>query len=191
MRRACKTLANCLTASRMVAALVVLLAAFLGDPQAHLLWVIALVVTAWTTDMFDGWLARHSGITDDTWLSRNDLFIDATLAAATLVFLTRVGWLAPVVLVGYVAGIGLLWLCWRSQWVWNGFNTGSHLIALGFLWQWAPQAAQLVLLCGGVVLGVGYRRVIQLGRTLSQAVRHALVATRLPHEQRPERASGQ
>lgn len=167
-----KVVADLLTGSRVVAAAVVLAAAFVGTPDDHLRWVAVLVIGAWTTDLFDGWLARRSGRANEGGIGRYDLPIDATLATATLIFLARLGWLPPLALLGYVALITVIWLVWRSHWVWNGFNTGSHLIALGSLLHLLPGLGQIVLAWGALMLAIGRNRLRQMWAEFRHARAH-------------------
>lgn len=157
-----KTLADVLTGGRFVAALVVFGVALLDSARAYLPWVAALVLLAWTGDLLDGWLARRSGQAGTTWLGNHDLAVDATLATASLIYLARIGWLASLVLVVYVGTALLLSLLLRTHWVWNGFNTGSHLLVLGSIVHIVPVLLYLVVAWLAIMAAVGHRRIAHL-----------------------------
>lgn len=174
-----KILADAFTGGRFVVALVVLAAAFVGEPAAHVPWVVALVVVAWTGDLFDGWLARRSGQAGSSWIGNHDLAIDASLAVVSLVYLVRLGWLSPAVLALYLGTMTLLWLLLRSHWIWNGFNTGSHLIALGSISQVIPGVGQLMLAWIAVMAVLGRGRAAQMLREIRTAFLDRLRPARL------------
>ncbi len=70
------------------------------------------VLAAWTTDALDGPLARRSGVTYQTWIGRNDLLIDLTVAVALLLFMRSAGLIHPVVTAAYLLFWGIiLWRC--------------------------------------------------------------------------------
>lgn len=157
-----KKVADLLTASRLVVALVVLVAAFGPAPDRSIAWVVPLVLLAWTGDLFDGWLARRSGQPGSTWIGKCDLPIDAALASATLVYLTRIGWLGLSVLVLYLIVALFLALLLRTHWVLNGYNTGSHLLALGSVLQILPGLNHVILASLTILAVLGRRRLGQI-----------------------------
>ncbi|HBY95662.1 MAG: hypothetical protein M5U01_25365 [Ardenticatenaceae bacterium] len=161
-----KTLADLLTGGRLAVAGVVLGGAFLGNARAYLPWIVPLVLLAWTGDLFDGWLARHSGRAATSWLGNHDLAVDASLATASLIYLARIGWLASLVLVVYLGTALLLSLLLRSHWVWNGFNTGSHLLVLGSILRILPGLLYVMLAWLAIATLVGHRRLATLAREL-------------------------
>lgn len=156
-----KLLADLLTGSRFVVALGVLLATWQGE-RALLPWIVGAVVLAWSGDMVDGWLARKGGPSPLAWVGQRDHEIDASLAAATLLFLWRVGLVSNWLLGLLLLGTFLIWLRVRSDWVWMSFNTGSHVVALTALSSVFPALVALIVGWGAMVALAGRQRSRQM-----------------------------
>ena len=96
-----KLLADILTVSRFFIATTIIALGFLQGAQA-LPVVIWLTIAAWTSDVLDGALARHSRVPRRTWIGEQDLIFDMVIGAALLVFMTATGfvniWLAAAYL---------------------------------------------------------------------------------------------
>ncbi|HSR48057.1 MAG TPA: CDP-alcohol phosphatidyltransferase family protein [Anaerolineales bacterium] len=109
-----KRLADALTAGRALLALVL---AGLSWPRGEeLLPVAALVLLAcWCTDLFDGALARRSGISEQTWIGSHDLEADALVSLGVLAYLVGSGYLALVYAMVYL----LLWAVIFQRWGWR------------------------------------------------------------------------
>jgi len=109
-----KRLADALTAGR--AALALTLAA-LGLPRGtDLLPAAAFILLAcWFTDLFDGALARRSGLQAHTWIGDHDLEIDVLVSLGLLVYLVGSGYLAPLYALAYL----LLWGLIFRRWGWR------------------------------------------------------------------------
>ncbi len=95
--------ADILTASRVLAAVVLVWLAFQGPGSLTAALVTGLL--AWMTDQLDGWAARRSDV--PTRLGRYDFIIDATLYGATLAYLGIAGFVPAWAVVAY-AVIGLI-----------------------------------------------------------------------------------
>lgn len=108
-----KRLADVLTAGRALLALVL---AALGRPGGEeLLPVAALVLLGcWCTDLFDGALARRSGVSEQTWIGSHDLEADVLVSLGLLGYLVGSGYLAPVYALVYL----LLWAVIFQRWGW-------------------------------------------------------------------------
>jgi len=112
-----KRLADWLTASRAVIALLILLLALEG--KRALPAVIFLILIGWTTDILDGTLARRAarrgeaqlGPGENTWLGEHDFTLDMIMVYASFVYLTAVGFVPPKWALGYtaVATVFILW----------------------------------------------------------------------------------
>jgi cardiolipin synthase len=109
-----KRLADGLTAGRALLALVL---AALGWPRGDELLPVAAVVllACWCTDLFDGALARRSGILGQTWIGSHDLEADVLVSLGLLAYLVGSGYLAPVYALGYL----LLWAVIFQRWGWR------------------------------------------------------------------------
>ncbi len=110
-----KRVADALTATRLVLALaILLLAIFAGHRPAGLLdAVFLLVLLGWTTDMFDGRLARKSA-SPKTFIGEADLAVDLTLDVAALVFFAASGYVPWVWAASYLGFAALLLLIWTN-----------------------------------------------------------------------------
>lgn len=163
MRISPKLLADVITLSRSVVAGGVLLLAWQANPDT-LPWTLGVVVLAWSGDMVDGWLARKGGSSPLAWAGRHDHEIDASLAAATLIYLWRIGMVSNWLLVLLLGVTLLVWLRLRSDWVWMSFNTGSHLVALTALAGSFPALVGIVVGWGALVAVAGRKRSRQMLR---------------------------
>lgn len=96
-----KLLADILTVSRVFLAAAIIGLGFLHAAEAlHV--VIWLTIAAWTSDVLDGALARHSRIPRRTWIGEQNLIFDMVVGAALLIYLAASGfmdiWLAAAYL---------------------------------------------------------------------------------------------
>lgn len=107
----------------------------------------ALVLVAWTSDVFDGPLARKSGVTEQTWVGRHDLVIDMLLALGLLCFMCCAGLIPPLVALMYV----LVWgaILWRYNCVTKPL--GAAFQGLIYVWFGLTLLARR-LLAGRVML---------------------------------------
>jgi phosphatidylglycerophosphate synthase len=80
-----------------------------GKPAlAQEIWIL---VVAWSTDMVDGRISRWSKNPRQTWLGKNDVYVDMFMAVTVLIYLVATG-LLPIAIVGIYL---LVWgaLFWR------------------------------------------------------------------------------
>jgi phosphatidylglycerophosphate synthase len=107
-----KTLADILTASRFGLAWVLLWLGIsrgaVGLPSA-----VVILIIAWTTDGFDGPLARKDPSRRHTWIGDHDLEIDMSVSLGVLTFLVLGGYLPAWIAVSYV--IVCLIMLWRVR----------------------------------------------------------------------------
>lgn len=105
-----KMLADTLTLSRLV-----LFCGFLWlgleDGSSRLPVAITLLILSWTTDSFDGPIARRSHGQVSTWLGDHDLEVDMLVSMGVLVFLLLSGFVEALLVSVYV----ILWalIFWR------------------------------------------------------------------------------
>ncbi|HHW57056.1 MAG TPA: hypothetical protein GXX15_05185 [Clostridia bacterium] len=84
---ALKIAANILTVGRAVIGVVIgLLGIFQG--RRALKTAVLLLITAWFSDVADGFLARSSKVTVKDWIGEHDLYADMTVSAGVLYYLT-------------------------------------------------------------------------------------------------------
>lgn len=107
----------------------------------------ALVLVAWTTDAFDGPLARKSGVTEQTWVGRHDLIIDVLLAVGLLGYLCSAGVIHPLTALIYLLVWGVI--LWRYGCVTKPL--GAAFQGLIYVWFGLVLLAQR-LLVGRVML---------------------------------------
>jgi len=105
-----KLLADILTVSRLFLASAIIGLGFLQGAEA-LSVVVLLTIAAWTSDVLDGALARHSWVPRHTWIGEQDLFFDMVIGAALLVYMAAVGFMNSWLAAAYL-GISVL-VFWR------------------------------------------------------------------------------
>ena len=105
-----KLLADILTVSRLFLASAIIGLGFLQGAEA-LSVVVLLTIAAWTSDVLDGALARHSRVPRHTWIGEQDLFFDMVIGAALLVYLAAAGYV-NIWLAGAYLGFSVL-VFWR------------------------------------------------------------------------------
>jgi cardiolipin synthase len=109
-----KVLADVLTATRSVLALVLVTLAWPNG--AEMLPVAALVLLAcWCTDLFDGALARRSGRVGSSWIGDHDLEVDVLVSLGLLTYLVGSGFVAWLYALAYL----LLWAVIFQRWKWR------------------------------------------------------------------------
>ncbi|MHB8779959.1 MAG: CDP-alcohol phosphatidyltransferase family protein [Candidatus Geothermincolia bacterium] len=109
-----KRAADALTSARlMIAAAIALVAAFAGRrPAGTMEVVLLLVLIGWTTDLFDGRLARKDASGIKTRIGESDLAVDVAMDIAALAFFASAGyipWLAAAAYFVLAATAILIW----------------------------------------------------------------------------------
>jgi hypothetical protein len=101
-----KKLADLLTASRALIAILIVALSLYGKQALPV--VVLLTIIGWTTDIFDGRLARRArsegspepSSTENTWLGEHDFLLDMMMVFSGLVYLTFSGFVSlPLALV--------------------------------------------------------------------------------------------
>jgi hypothetical protein len=107
-----KRLADLLTASRVLIALIFAWLSLVGARDSLMLAGF-LLLTSWTSDLFDGALARQSGA-GPTWIGDHDLEVDVAVSLGVLMYLVGAGFLEPTYAAVYILLWGLIF--WRWGW---------------------------------------------------------------------------
>jgi len=109
-----KTVADILTATRLLLAIFILLLGLLVGREA-LGTVMMVHLLAWTTDVLDGRLARRDISGKSTWWDDKDFSIDALLVLALFLYLTVSGFVVPWFSIIYLSLAILFVFRFRSQ----------------------------------------------------------------------------
>ena len=109
-----KTIADSLTLSRFLLALLILWLGLSGGSEALSAATTALVF-AWATDLLDGPLARRDPSGRQTWVGMLDLQADLSIATGVLCFLTLGGFIPIWAGITYALIAAGLLLYFRSQ----------------------------------------------------------------------------
>jgi len=109
--------------AKQVADLVTLLRAFLGlalvwlgltEGEQGLNIAVMLMITAWTSDILDGKIARKNKDYYHTWIGDHDLEIDMLVSAGLLVYLITSGFVDVWIACFYVLGWAFILWRWRN-----------------------------------------------------------------------------
>lgn len=155
-RRLLARLADVLTASRLVIAGAILVLGLLAGPAA-LGSAFLLTLIAWTTDLFDGVVARWSGPHPRTLLARWDLGIDILLVGATLTFVILAGLLHPAIALLYPLAIVAARRWFHSTARLQEINTLAHAVTFGAIVVGAPSLIVPLLAWIAAIL-IAFRR---------------------------------
>ncbi len=109
-----KTVADILTATRLLLAIFILLLGLFVGREA-LGTVMMVLLLAWTTDILDGPLARRDTSGKSTWWDDKDFPIDALLVLALFLYLTVSGFIVLWFSIIYLSLGIILILRFRSQ----------------------------------------------------------------------------
>jgi hypothetical protein len=111
---ALRILADSLTGLRLVLAALIVGLGFTRGKDA-LETVIGALLVGWTADTLDGHVARRSRDTRKTWLSQNDIPVDAAMAVSSLIYLTMAGFVSVAVCLAYLVVASLLVAVFRAR----------------------------------------------------------------------------
>ncbi len=138
-----RQLPDLLTLSRGVIALTVFLLGFAGGRALEA--VILLTILGWTTDIFDGRLARKYE-KPITWIGEREFTFDMAMVFAGLCYLVISGFINGWLALGYVAIAAAFILIFRSKMITMSFATPLVALPLIVASQQAPRAAVWFLL---------------------------------------------
>ena len=146
-----RKLPDLLTLSRGLVAAVILSLGFVG-PHA-LEAVILLTIIGWTTDIFDGRLARkyHK---PPTWIGEREFIFDMLMVFAGLCYLVMSRFIDPWLAFGYIIVAALCIAFFRSKMITMSFATPLVALPLVIASLNAPRAAlwYLIWIAGALVL---------------------------------------
>ena len=108
-----KTIADTLTVTRVLLALLILWLGVTGGAEALPAAMTALIF-AWATDLLDGPLARRDPSAPQTWVGERDLHADVSVGLSVLGYLTFAGFIPLWVGIAYLALCAALLLYTRS-----------------------------------------------------------------------------
>lgn len=140
-----KYFADFLTLSRIAVAILI---GGLGWLYGKDGWYLAtlLLILSWTTDLLDGYFARRSGVSFNTWIGEHDLYFDMAIALGLLIYMSASGLVGTSISILYILGWLLL------------FTRFGIMSALGKLFQ-APIYGWFIIstffiepLLGGMIL---------------------------------------
>jgi len=146
-----KTMADTLTASRFLLALVIFwLGLRIGQPA--LPTVTLALVLGWASDLLDGALARRDRNQRHTWLGDNDLSVDVCVALGLLCYLTFSNYVSPAIALSYILMTGALIWRFRSRALAMAAQAPVYAILLHLALRDAPPYGALAV--GWIVLTV-------------------------------------
>lgn len=146
-----KTMADTLTASRFLLALVIFwLGLRIGQPA--LPTVTLALVLGWASDLLDGALARRDRNQRHTWLGDSDLSVDVCVALGLLCYLTFSNYVSPAIALSYILMTGALIWRFRSRALAMAAQAPVYAILLHLSLRDAPPYGALAV--GWIVLTV-------------------------------------
>ncbi|TFH11842.1 MAG: CDP-alcohol phosphatidyltransferase family protein [Candidatus Atribacteria bacterium] len=150
-----RKLPDLLTLSRGLVAIAVLLLGFVG-PQA-LEAVILLMIVGWTTDIFDGRLARkyHK---PPTWIGEREFIFDMMMVFSGLAYLVMAGFIDRVLALGYIVIAAICIAFFRSKMITMSFATPLVALPLVIASLNAPRAALIYLIWIAGALALDWSR---------------------------------
>jgi len=132
-----KTVADILTATRLLLAIfILLLGLFVGREALGTVMMVQLL--AWTTDILDGPLARRDTSRKSTWWDDKDFPIDALLVLALFLYLTVSGFIVPWFSIIYLSPGIILLFRFRSQQVAMSFMAPILALTLYLAFRHVP-----------------------------------------------------
>jgi len=137
-----KGAADVLTLSRGAIALVIFSLGFLGETA--LAWVILLTMIGWTTDIFDGRLARRQN-KPPTWVGEHEFAFDMIMVFAALCYLVMAGMIPVLPAAIYVAVATLFIIVFQSKSVTMSFAFPLVVLPLVIAYLKAPRVAYLYI----------------------------------------------
>jgi len=153
--------ADLLTYTRAAVALYIAAMAWREAPLPALHGIVILALVGWSTDLFDGPLARYSG-TPPSRIGLLDMWVDLLLHWCTALALALAGWVPLWALAGWAAGFALTHHFHPTVTVRLGFAAPLAALPIGFTLLRDPPLAQLFLLWLGAVLLLRHRRLPEL-----------------------------
>lgn len=139
-----KTIANTLTVFRFLIGFII---AFIISTQkkSGLRSAIFWLITAWLTDILDGFLARTSKAPED-WIGKHDLYADMTVSAGVLYYLTSSGFVSIKFTISFlIISIILLWR-FRSKSIADGIQAVPYGLMIYTSFKYQPFYGYLIII---------------------------------------------
>ncbi len=165
-----KTVADLLTATRLLLAFVILLLGPLGGQEALGL-VMMVQILAWSTDVLDGNFARRDRSGRSSWWDDKDFPVDLILVLSLFLYLTISHFILPWFALLYLALAILLISRFRSQEVAMSFMAPVLALALYLSLREAPFWGYVTILWCLVTLVTGWPRFLYVVQTFIQGMR--------------------
>ncbi len=109
-----KELADALTLTRVFIAAAILVAA-VNATKESLGPVVLLTMLGWTTDVFDGKLARADNERRNSWVGNHEFVADMLMVYSGLAYYVAAGFIPGAPFAAYVAFSGLVALIWQNK----------------------------------------------------------------------------
>ena len=130
-----------------------------ADLDREIWWLVA----SWTTDMVDGRMSRSWSPDYQSWLGKNDVYIDMFVSVAALAYLALTGLLPLWLAIAYL-------LVWSALFLWKGipalfaqvFQNPIYAYFVFVTIQNEPQVLPWLLLWALVGLLLFWRRLLEL-----------------------------
>lgn len=133
------------------------------------IWILVL---AWTTDMLDGRISRSLHTDNQTWLGKNDVYIDLFVSLAVLGYLTLTGLLAAGIAVVYLLIWGAVFLRWGiPPMAAQVFQNPIYAFFVFLTVQSAPGVLPWLLVWAAAAMALFWRRWIQLMRNIFKTIK--------------------
>jgi len=150
-----KWVPDIMTMSRALIALAIACLGFVG-PDA-LTAVLVLTMVGWTTDIFDGRLARRFG-KGTTWVGEHEFTFDMVMTFSGLCYLVMAGFIPFTPAAIYVAVAAVFIIAFRSKMITMTFATPIVALPLIVAWFKAPIAARWYIVWIVAALLLDWRR---------------------------------
>lgn len=165
-----KTMADILTATRLLLAIFILLLGLLVGREA-LGTVMMVHLLAWTTDILDGRLARRDTSGKSTWWDDKDFPIDALLVLALFLYLALSGFILPGFSIIYLSLAIILVSRFRSQQVAMSFMAPILALTLYLAFHNVPTWGFTTVVWCIVALVTGWPRFVYVVENFIEGMR--------------------
>ncbi len=133
---------------------------------------IWLLVASWSTDMIDGRLSRSLKTASQTWLGRNDVYVDMFLSLAVLAYLTVTAILPLWIALVYLLVWGAIFSRWGLKELFAQiFQNPIYLAFVVFTVMAQPAVLPWLLLWGFVAFVFFYKRMFELLHNMASAIK--------------------
>ena len=160
-----RKLADLLTASRAIIAAIIVALGFVGPEVLE--FVILLIIIGWTTDIFDGRLARRYQ-KQATWVGEREFRFDMLMVFSSLCYLVTAGFIPFIPAAIYIAIAAAFIAYFRSKSITMSFACPLAALPIIVAYFNAPRAAFVFITWIILALILDWRRFKQVVRTFIQ-----------------------